>query len=466
MFTVEKQTIYYLSFIIMFNDIAAPFLLNKIMHINIFWFRRDLRLEDNTALFHALQSEHSILPIFIFDTDILDKLENKKDARVQFIHDSLLEIQVKLIEAGSSLEILHGKPEEAFKKLLSKYKIEKVFTNNDYEPYATDRDNNIKILLEKNNATLVSYKDHVIFEKTEVTKDDGKPYTVFTPYSRKWKAALKEDDLKLYETEKYFSNFLKIAPNKIPSLKQMGFEKTTQTYPSKSVEAELVKKYSLQRDIPSMQGTSHLGLHLRFGTISIRRLAKYSRNLSETFLNELIWRDFYHMILWHFPHVGSGKAFKPAYDFIQWRDDETSFNKWCDGQTGYPIVDAGMRELNTTGFMHNRVRMIVASFLCKHLLIDWRWGEAYFAEKLLDFDFAANNGGWQWAAGSGCDAAPYFRIFNPYLQTKKFDPELKYIRKWVPEFEEFSYPKPIVEHTVARERCLKVYKEGLSKVES
>jgi deoxyribodipyrimidine photo-lyase len=433
------------------------------MNINIFWFRRDLRLEDNTALFHALKDKQQVLPIFIFDEDILEKLENKEDARVQFIYECLLEMQEKLTKIGSSLEVMHGKPLEVFKTLLKKYTIEKVFTNNDYEPYATERDSSIKILLEKNNATLISYKDHVIFEKDEVTKDDGKPYTVFTPYSRKWKVAIKEDDLKLYDTEKHFDHFIKTVPKEIPLLKKIGFTKTTQSFPSKSVEAELVKKYAAQRDIPSIQGTSHLGLHLRFGTISIRRLAKYSRNLSETFLNELIWRDFYHMILWHFPNVGSGKAFKPAYDFIQWRDDETGYKKWCEGQTGYPIVDAGMRELNATGFMHNRVRMIVASFLCKHLLIDWRLGEAYFAEKLLDFDFAANNGGWQWAAGSGCDAAPYFRIFNPYLQTKKFDPELVYIKKWIPEFEEFTYPKPIVEHTFARDRCLKVYKEGLAK---
>jgi deoxyribodipyrimidine photo-lyase len=432
------------------------------MKINIFWFRRDLRLEDNTALFYALQSDHPVLPIFIFDKEILDKLEDKTDARVQFIHDSLLAMQSKLVTAGSSLQVLHSWPIEAFTTLLKEYDIANVYCNTDYEPYARDRDAAIQTLLEKNNAKLISYKDHVIFEKEEVTKDDGKPYTVFTPFSRKWKAALKETDLNLYETEKYFNNFFKTSAIEIPSLKQMGFKNTTQTYPSKSVEAELVKKYSLQRDIPSVLGTSRLGLHLRFGTISIRRLAKYSRNLSETFLNELIWRDFYHMILWHFPHVGKGKAFKPAYDFIQWRDDEAAYKKWCDGQTGYPIVDAGMRELNTTGFMHNRVRMIVASFLCKHLLIDWRLGEAYFAQKLLDFDFAANNGGWQWAAGSGCDAAPYFRIFNPYLQTKKFDPDLKYIKKWVPEFEDFSYPKPIVEHTVARDRCLQVYKAGLA----
>jgi deoxyribodipyrimidine photo-lyase len=432
------------------------------MKLNIFWFRRDLRLEDNTALFHALQSEYPLLPIFIFDKAILDKLENKADARVQFIHDSLMEMQSKLVAQDSSLQVLHSTPLEAFTSLLKQYKIANVYCNTDYEPYARERDEVIKTLLEKNNASLISYKDQVIFEKAEVVKDDGKPYTVFTPFSRKWKAALKENDLKLFETEKKFDKFFKTSPIKIPSLIQIGFTKSTQTFPSKSVEAELVKKYSTQRDIPSIQGTSHLGLHLRFGTISIRRLAKYSSKLSETFLNELIWRDFYHMILWHFPQVGEGKAFKSAYDFIQWRDDEAAFKKWCDGQTGYPIVDAGMRELNTTGFMHNRVRMIVASFLCKHLLIDWRLGEAYFAQKLLDFDFAANNGGWQWAAGSGCDAAPYFRIFNPYLQTKKFDPDLKYIKKWVPEFEEFSYPKPIVEHTIARDRCLKVYKEGLA----
>lgn len=432
------------------------------MKINIFWFRRDLRLEDNIGLYHALQSEHPLLPIFILDKAILNKLENKEDARVQFIHDCLMEMQTKLIEQGTTLHVLHSSPLEAFAALVKKYDIVNVYCNTDYEPYAGERDEAVEALLEKHTSKFISYKDHVIFEKEEVVKDDGKPYTVFTPFSRKWKAALKEDNFKLYETEKYFDSFLKNTPIKIPSLTEIGFTKTSQLFPSKSVEAELVKKYVAQRNIPSVKGTSHLGLHLRFGTISIRRLAKYSRNLSETFLNELIWRDFYHMILWHFPHVGKGKAFKPAYDFIQWRDDETSYKKWCAGQTGYPIVDAGMRELNETGFMHNRVRMIVASFLCKHLLIDWRLGEAYFAEKLLDFDLAANNGGWQWAAGSGCDAAPYFRIFNPYLQTKKFDPELKYIRKWVPEFEGFSYPKPIVEHTFARDRCLKIYKEGLA----
>ena len=294
-------------------------------------------------------------------------------------------------------------------------------------------------------------------------KDDGKPYTVFTPYSRKWKSLLEEFHTKPYPTEKYCNNFYRQAPRAVPSLQALGFVDSGKPFPSKELDEQLLIKYRQQRDIPSIEGTSKLGVHLRFGTVSIRQLARQSMGLSETFLNELIWRDFYQMILWHFPQVGRGSAFKPQYENIEWRRDAGEFEKWCNGQTGYPIVDAGMRELNATGFMHNRVRMITASFLSKHLLLDWRLGEAYFAEKLLDFDLAANNGGWQWAAGSGCDAAPYFRIFNPYLQTKKFDPELKYIRKWVPEFEEFTYPKPIVEHEYARQRCLEVYKKGLQK---
>ncbi len=432
------------------------------MKINVFWLRRDLRLEDNTGLLHALKQGLPVLPIFIFDKLILDKLENKADARVQFIHDCITDMQTKLKPLGSSLFVINDSPKAAFTKLLAKYDIENVYANNDYELYAKNRDEEIAALLKQKNIGFHKYKDHVIFEKDEVTKDDGKPYTVFTPYSRKWKARLTENDLEIKNTEKYFNNFHQIKTITIPTLEEMGFVKTNTAYPPKTMEAELVKKYAAQRDIPGIVGTSHLGLHLRFGTISIRRLAKYSQKVSETFLNELIWRDFYHMITWHFPHVCASKTFKPQYDNIVWRNDAEAYQKWCDGQTGYPIVDAGMRELNATGFMHNRVRMIVASFLCKHLLLDWRLGEAYFAQKLLDFDFAANNGGWQWAAGSGCDAAPYFRIFNPYLQTKKFDPDLVYIKKWVPELNELTYPKPIVEHTMARDRCLAVYKEGLA----
>lgn len=431
--------------------------------INICWFRRDLRLHDQAALYHALKDGLPVLPIFIFDRAILDLLEDKNDRRVEFIHNTLTNMQQQLLETGSTMGVYYGFPADVFKNLLQKYDVKKVFTNHDYEPYANERDGAIQKQLNEAGATFHSYKDQVIFEKLEVTKDDGKPYTVFTPYSKRWKAQLNAAVLNTYSTEKLFPNFYKQAAQPIPSLEEMGFQKTKLPFPPLQVKEDLIKKYKEQRDIPSIEGTSRLSVHLRFGTISIRELANQTKDLNETFLNELIWRDFYHMILWNFPQVGKGKAFKPEYDFIQWRNNEQEFEAWCNGQTGYPIVDAGMRELNTTGFMHNRVRMIVASFLCKHLLIDWRWGEAYFAKKLLDFDLAANNGGWQWAAGSGCDAAPYFRIFNPYLQTQKFDGELKYIRKWVPEFEEFNYVKPIVEHDFARKRCLEVYAKALKK---
>ncbi|MBC7937824.1 MAG: deoxyribodipyrimidine photo-lyase [Rhizobacter sp.] len=431
--------------------------------INICWFRRDLRLKDNAALYHALKGEHPVLPVFIFDKNILDKLDDKSDARVQFIHDTLNELQVYLLQKGATFHVLYNSPEAAFKTLCSQYEISKVFINHDYEPYARERDEQITSLLKEKNIDLLSFKDQVIFEKDEVIKDDGKPYTVFTPYSRKWKAKLEDFYLKPYPTQRYIKNLVRLSPVEIPSLKKMGFTATAIRFPPKDAEAALIKHYGDTRNFPGIQGTSRLSIHLRFGTISIRTLAAKAQGLSTTYLNELIWRDFYQAILWHFSQVGKGKSFKPAYDKIEWRFNESEFEKWCQGQTGYPIVDAGMRELNETGFMHNRVRMIVASFLCKHLLLDWRLGEAYFAQKLLDYDLAANNGGWQWAAGSGCDAAPYFRIFNPYLQTKKFDPEFKYIRKWVPEFEGLNYPPPIVNHEMARERCLKTYAKALKE---
>jgi deoxyribodipyrimidine photo-lyase len=431
--------------------------------VNIFWFRRDLRLNDNTGLFHALKSNNPVVPIFIFDTTILDKLENKVDRRVAFIHAALEEMQQQLVQINSTLEVYYGAPLQIFKDLVLKYKIEKVFANHDYEPYALEREKTVAAFLQQKGVVMYTSKDHVILEKDEVLKDDGKPYTVFTPYSRKWKAVLSDLHLNTYPTEKYFNNFFKQQPLAIPLLQQMGFIPVEKNFTAKHLDAELIKKYKEHRNFPGIKGTSHLGIHLRFGTICIRQLAKKTKGLSETYLNELIWREFYHMILWHFPHIGNGKAFKPDYDTIEWRNDTGEFEKWCQGQTGYPIVDAGMRELNQTGFMHNRVRMVAASFLCKHLLLDWRLGEAYFAQKLLDFDLAANNGGWQWAAGSGCDAAPYFRIFNPYLQTQKFDAKLEYIKKWVPEFEEFTYPKPIVEHDIARKRCLEVYGKALKK---
>ncbi len=430
--------------------------------VNIFWFRRDLRLYDNAGLFHALKEGKPVLPVFIFDRDILDELEDKADRRVEFIHGALLDMQQQLLKLGSTLDTRYGKPLDVFAALLNEYEIGKVFTNHDYEPYAKERDNKVEKLLKEKGTSFHSYKDQVLLEKDEVLKDDGKPYTIFTPYSKKWKAVLTEFHLTSYSNKKYFAHFYKQEERKLISLEAMNFKPGNQAFPGKEWQGAIIRNYKEQRDIPSIQGTSRLSVHLRFGTISIRVLAGEAGALNETFLNELIWRDFYQSILWHFPHV-VGHSFKPEYDKIHWRNNEKEFEAWCKGQTGYPIVDAGMRELNETGFMHNRVRMIVASFLTKHLLIDWRWGEAYFAQKLLDYDLAANNGGWQWAAGSGCDAAPYFRIFNPYLQTQKFDPELKYIRKWVPEFEEFTYPKPIVEHDVARKRCLEVYTAALKK---
>ena len=430
--------------------------------VNIFWFRRDLRLQDNAGLYHALKDGNPVLPVFVFDRNILDELEDKTDRRVEFIHLALKELQQQLIKINSTLDVRYGTPLDVYKELLKEYNIEKVFTNHDYEPYAKERDGAVEKLLKEHGAGFHTYKDQVILEKDEVLKDDGKPYTVFTPYSRKWKAVLTEFHLKPYSNKKYFKNFYKQSERKLISLEEMGFKSEDQLFPEKEWKGQIIRNYKEQRDIPSIQGTSRLSVHLRFGTISIRELAGEAGALNETFLNELIWRDFYHMILWHFPKVVS-HAFKPEYDKIKWRNNETEFVAWCNGETGYPIVDAGMRELNITGFIHNRVRMIVASFLTKHLLTDWRRGEAYFAKKLLDFDLAANNGGWQWAAGSGCDAAPYFRVFNPYLQTQKFDPDLKYIRKWVPELEEFSYPKPIVVHEEARKRCLETYSLALKK---
>ena len=430
--------------------------------INICWFRRDLRLADNTALYHALKAGLPVLPIFIFDKSILNQLDNKADNRVVFIHSSLLAIQKSLVDIGSSLAIFYDYPKNVFADLIKRYNVKQVFTNHDYEPYAIERDEQINDLLRSSGASFKSYKDQVIFEKNEVVKDDDKPYTIFTPYSRKWKARLTDNDLAALPSEQYLEFLLKQNPIKIPSLNELGFESTDFTFPSINLKENIVQHYTENRNFPSLEnGTSKMGVHLRFGTISIRALAKKAKGLNETYLNELIWRDFYHAILWHFPRVGKGASFKLEYDRIEWRNDEQEFKKWCNGNTGYPIVDAGMRELNETGFMHNRVRMIVASFLTKHLLIDWRWGEAYFAQKLLDFDLAANNGGWQWASGSGCDAAPYFRVFNPYLQTAKFDKDLKYIKKWVPEFQEFDYPQPIVIHEDARKRVLEVYAKAL-----
>ncbi|WP_428328750.1 cryptochrome/photolyase family protein [Mucilaginibacter sp.] len=431
--------------------------------VSVFWFRRDLRLDDNAGLYHALKSEYPVLPIFIFDKEILDKLADKDDARVTFIYQTIEHIDKELHTHGSSLQVYYDKPENAWEKLLKEYDVKQVFTNHDYEPYAKTRDEKVGKYLQKQNISLNTYKDQVIFEKDEVIKDDGKPYTVYTPYQRKWYQALKPFYLKAYPNKKYFKNFFKTNPLPIPSLKQMGFEKSEAEFPKVHYK-ELIAEYPEKRDFPAIKGTSHIGLHLRFGTVSIRELAATANTFSQkTWLNELIWREFYMMILHHFPHTATN-SFRPEYDRIKWVNNEKEFEAWCKGETGYPLVDAGMRELNATGYMHNRVRMVVASFLSKDLLIDWRWGERYFAAKLLDYEMASNVGGWQWSAGSGTDAAPYFRIFNPDSQLKKFDPEFKYIKKWVPEYADFSkYPKPIVDHAFARDRCLKAFKEALSK---
>lgn len=428
--------------------------------VNFFWFRRDLRLQDNKGLYEALSGDLPVVPIFIFDKNILDELEDKKDRRVSFIHAALSTIQEQLVQTGSTLDVRYGKPLQVFSQLIKDYAVQSVFTNHDYEPYATERDKEVRELLEKSGREFKSFKDQVIFEKNEVVKDDGTPYSVFTPFSKRWKARLTKEDYKSCPSENLSDRFYKQSERKIPSPKEMGFEKTLSLSPKPDLDLSIVQQYDTTRDIPSMNGTTRTGVHLRFGTISVRQLVKKALELNQTFLSELIWREFFMQMLWQQPRLVN-EACKKEYDKIRWRNNEKEFDAWCNGQTGYPIVDAGMRQLNDTGFMHNRVRMITASFLVKHLLIDWRWGEAYFANKLLDYELASNNGNWQWVAGCGCDAAPYFRIFNPTSQTKKFDPQLIYIRKWVPELESLSYTQPIVDHDVARERCLKTYKAAL-----
>lgn len=436
--------------------------MNHATPLSIVWLRRDLRLEDNAALYHALKAGRPVLVLFIFDTEILSKLEEKADPRVQFIHRELLRLNKELQTYGSGLLVKVGSPAQAWKEVLSEYAVDTVFTNHDYEPYAIARDEKVNKLLKIKEVRFHTYKDQVIFEKREVVKDDGTPYTVFTPYSKKWRAKLNDFYKKSYPTLKYSEHFVKTEAMEIPSLESIGFIKTEIEFPERMVKAEIIKKYAEQRDFPALNGTSKLGIHLRFGTLSVRKLLSYALVRNETYVNELIWRDFYHQILANFPHVAEG-AFRKEYDQIEWDNDEAKFKLWSEGQTGFPLVDAGMRELNATGFMHNRVRMVVASFLTKQLLIDWRWGEAYFAAKLLDFDLAANNGGWQWAAGCGTDAAPYFRVFNPLLQQEKFDPQMLYIKTWVPEFGTADYPKPIIDQKTAKDKVMLAYGKALKR---
>lgn len=423
--------------------------------INIFWFRRDLRLEDNAGLYHALNSGLKVLPVFILDTDILNHLEDKADKRVDYIHQALDSINKELNLHNSGLKVCHGKPLDIFKNLMDEFEIDTVFCNRDYEPQAIKRDAEVAGFLEKSGIKFSDFKDQVIFEKQDILKSDQSPYTIFTPYSKKWKENLRE--IEIYPTD--FSQFALLKGNKdILTLEDIGFKKTEIKFVKPTIDTKIVNSYHQYRDFPAMDHTTHLGIALRFGTVSVRRCVTFALEHNETWLNELIWREFFMQILFHFPYAVT-HCFKKKYEDIPWRNNEEEFKAWCEGKTGYPIVDAGMRELNETGFMHNRVRMITASFLTKHLLIDWRWGEAYFATKLLDYDLSANNGNWQWAAGCGCDAAPYFRIFNPEEQTKKFDKELKYIKKWLPG----SYDiKPMVEHKFARERALETYKKALN----
>ena len=428
----------------------------------IFWFRRDLRLDDNAALYHALKSGSKVLPIFIFDKGILEKLA-PEDKRVNFIWQEIVALKKELeLNFKSSIKVFFDFPLNVFSQLYDEFpELNAVFTNRDYEPEAIKRDKEIYSFLRDKNIELKAYKDQVIFDRREVLKDNGEPYTVFTPYMKKWKSLMKPFHLKSYPSFNYGDAFLKFSESNFMGLEELGFKSVDFEVPSRDISEEIIENYHLNRDIPGINGTTRLGIHLRFGTISIRKLARLALKKNEKFFNELIWRDFYQAILYHFPHTVE-KAFRPAYDRIEWEKDERAFKLWMEGKTGYPLVDAGMRELNETGFMHNRVRMLVASFLSKHLLLDWRLGEAYFAEKLLDYDQASNIGGWQWAAGCGVDAAPYFRIFNPSIQLKKFDPEHKYLKKWLPDFASPDYPKPIVDHKFARERALKRFKDALN----
>jgi len=429
--------------------------------IAVFWFRRDLRLNDNAGLYHALTSGFKVLPVFIFDTTILDSL-NTDDKRVSFISQALDSVNLVLARFHTAVQILYGTPAKLFAELLQTYSISIVFTNHDYEPYALERDHQVKIMLAENGVSFCTFKDQVVFEKNEIVKANGEPYTVFTPYSRKWleKLNLNTELIHSFNSDDYLCNFFETETSRSLHLCDFGFKEIQNVYKPFELNENSLHSYDKTRDFPALDSTSKVSVHLRFGTISIRNLVAKALNTNLIWLNELIWREFFMQILWHFPHVVN-QPFKAKYQFINWLNNDTDFSRWCKGETGYPLVDAGMRELNATGFMHNRIRMVTASFLVKHLLINWQWGEAYMADKLLDFELSSNNGNWQWAAGTGCDSAPYFRIFNPMSQAAKFDSQNIYIKKWVPEFGSSSYIQPIIDHSFARSRCLLTYKSAL-----
>ena len=446
--------------------------------VSIFWFRRDLRLHDNAGLYHALRSGRPVVPLFIFDRHILDMLEDDDDARVTFLQARVSELQRELERRGSLMEVHYGTPENVWATLLERYRVAAAYANRDYEAYAKTRDNDVAALLRESGADLHLSKDHVIFEADEVQKRAGGHYTVFTPYAKTWRARLASRPdvdadgapvsfyLKPYPCERYAGGFAEARTygpgSPCPTLAELGFRESELKFPPTTVERTLIATYDQTRDIPGIDGTSRLGPHFRHGSVSVRQWVRRALGLNETYVSELIWRDFYSQVLQVHPRVTT-ESFRPDYDAIAWRNDEGEFAAWCEGRTGYPLVDAGMRQLNAIGYMHNRVRMVTASFLTKHLLIDWRWGERYFARKLLDYELASNNGGWQWAAGTGTDAAPYFRVFNPTSQLKKFDPDLRYVRTWVPEYGTGDYPPPIVEHAFGRARALDAYREGLAR---
>jgi len=427
----------------------------------VFWFRRDLRVNDNHGLYQALTSGYKVLPLFIFDTVILNKLP-EDDKRLVFIHNQIHNLNNTIESFGSSLQVFHGEPAAIMEMLASQYNIRAVYCNHDYEPYALQRDIAIENLLKSKGISFETFKDQVLFEKSEIVKSDNSPYVVFTPYSRRWMEMKLKTGVPSYPSINFLQNFAAVDPTEIPTLSQMGFKEQDVRFSAPEINEGLLNSYAETRNFPGLDNTTRLGHYLRFGTISIRDCIRAGEKYSQVWLNELIWREFFMQILWHFPKVEKS-AFRSGYDRIIWNNNTEDYEKWCTGNTGYPLVDAGMRELNQTGFMHNRVRMVVASFLTKHLLIDWRWGEAYFAEKLLDFELSSNNGNWQWAAGSGCDAAPYFRIFNPSEQLKKFDKELTYVMRWVPEYATSKYAQPMIDHVFARQRCLAAYSMALKQ---
>lgn len=430
----------------------------------LFWFRRDLRLDDNAGLYQALKAGKRVLPVFIFDKDILDSLERPFDLRVQFIYKTLVELKAELQKRGSDLLVRYGRAIDIWRDLFHEFEVESIYTNHDYEPSAIRRDRAIEKLCQSSGVNFYTYKDQVIFERDEIVTEARRPYTVFTPYKKKWLGSLSDFYLKSYPVDVYRSGLLKVKKvSKLLDLKEMGFALQKYEFPPSAIRSQILKNYSETRDFPALKrGTTHLGLHLRFGTVSIREMAREGVALSHEWLSELVWREFFMQVLFHFPEI-ENESFRAEFENVAWRDSKEEFDRWSNGLTGYPLVDAGMRELNATGFMHNRVRMLTASFLTKHLLQHWRKGERYFAKKLLDYDLAANNGNWQWCAGTGCDAAPYFRIFNPQIQMERFDKQQVYIKKWVPEVGTSRYPKPIVDHVIARERALKAFKEVVKK---